>query len=122
MSVFAVPVTDWRTAPHDREFVAQRRAVLHDSMEQGLDFPIVCDHCGHVVVAADVVHNAGRRTEYFMLADDIWDEVDHNGVLCVSCTETRLGRVLGADDFDNPDDHLLRWGLRPSIRLAKRRA
>lgn len=43
--------------------------------------------------------------EYYMVQDEIWNEVtknlDHDGMLCVGCLEDILGRKLTEKDFTN---------------------
>lgn len=42
--------------------------------------------------------------EYYMVHDSVWDQSgmnEHDGMLCIGCIETRLGRTLKADDFSS---------------------
>lgn len=45
--------------------------------------------------------HTGTLNEYYMVHDDIWlfANPDDFGMLCVSCLETRLGRMLTPADF-----------------------
>jgi hypothetical protein len=58
--------------------------------------------------------------EYYMLHNDLWASIQGGkGELCIGCVETRLGRVLTADDFS--DAPLNRLPLfRSSARLLNR--
>jgi len=37
--------------------------------------------------------------EYYMVTDQVWDQVADHGMLCIGCLEQRLGRMLHARDF-----------------------
>lgn len=41
-----------------------------------------------------------RENEYFMIHRPLWESIAvPNDILCIGCTEARLGRELRADDF-----------------------
>lgn len=58
--------------------------------------------------------------EYYMVKNKVWRKAhpDDNGMLCISCLETRLGRVLTYKDFtkcllNDLDDE---WIKSPKLR------
>lgn len=60
---------------------------------------LFCNHCGKNVFE--------NPEDYFMLKDEVWDEVCDNGyvrrthVLCKKCTEYWLGRKLTLEDYND---------------------
>jgi hypothetical protein len=60
---------------------------------------------------------------FYMLRDDVWLEANPtvDGMLCIDCLETRLGRRLAPTDFsDAPCNHwpLLRLSERDGVEMA----
>jgi len=49
----------------------------------------------------DCEQDTQEMREYYMVQDDLWKTVnpDVDGMLCVGCLETRLGRTLTPADF-----------------------
>ena len=47
--------------------------------------------------------NTMFNDEYYMLLDDIWENDlglhSHEGMMCIGCVESRLGRRLTSEDF-----------------------
>lgn len=37
--------------------------------------------------------------EYYMVKDEIWPIGTYDGMLCIGCLETRIGRELNVNDF-----------------------
>lgn len=62
--------------------------------------------------------------EYYMLTEEVWTSLfpsgdSCEGMLCISCVETRLGRVLRPEDFPKyPVNHSDRF--RRSLLLQQR--
>lgn len=56
--------------------------------------------------------DTGDINEYYMVHDKLWRRINPqiDGMLCVTCTETRLGRVLNHEDFtDAPINGSKAW-------------
>jgi hypothetical protein len=47
--------------------------------------------------------DTGKIGEHYMLKDEIWLSIvkSNKGMLCISCLESRLGRELTPNDFNN---------------------
>jgi hypothetical protein len=53
----------------------------------------LCSYCGENTILLD---------EYYMVRDDLWDRYGAcDGMLCIGCLETRLGRKLTPADFND---------------------
>lgn len=67
--------------------------------------------------------DTGKAGEYFMLRDEVWFSVFPSkfGMLCVGCVESRLGRELNPQDFNDSYLNTSRKFAR-SIRLSSRMA
>lgn len=59
--------------------------------------------------------------EYYMIHKHLWMTVnaDDDGMLCIGCVESRLGRALTASDFTDAPVNSLEYG-RKSERLISR--
>lgn len=71
--------------------VMEIRELCEQAIEGALGW--LCLDCG--------VH-CGDIDEYYMIHDHLWDSLTlkaHDGMLCIGCLETRLGRELTAVDF-----------------------
>lgn len=57
-----------------------------------LDRPFICIDCAACT-------NCTR--EYYMVTDQVWEQAHPKltGMLCISCLEARLGRLLNRTDF-----------------------
>ena len=56
--------------------------------------------------------NTADAHEYYMVKDNIWLKAHpkDDGMLCIACLETRLGRVLTCNDFtDAPVNNVNGW-------------
>jgi len=79
------------TGPASQEQLALFAADEYDASELP---PPVCLDC-----AVDTIEVG----EYYMLHDPVWLEAnpDDDGLLCIGCVETRLGRRLQSGDFND---------------------
>ena len=70
----------------------------------------LCVDCGYNTIG----------DEYYMVHDEVWQAAGMDeGMLCVGCLETRLGRMLGADDFPRvPVNDEWRHSERLASRIA----
>ena len=70
-----------------------------------------CLDCGVDTAAID---------EYYTIHDSLWLQIhpDDQGMLCVGCAESRLGRVLTRDDF--PQYPINMGAFNQSARLKDR--
>lgn len=70
-------------------------------------------------LCVDCTRDTGRIGEYYMVHDDIWNSVvtEGDGMLCITCLETRLGRELTKRDFtDVPLNNLSdEWTKSPTL-------
>ncbi len=66
--------------------------------------------------------DCGRLGEHYMLKESVWFSVaaSDKGMLCVGCIETRLGRRLTSNDFNNSYVNGLGFGQIKSNRLLER--
>lgn len=52
-----------------------------------------------------------RDITYFMVRQELWDEVGLTGIICPECFEKRIGRTLTINDFSNAlSNNELRYG------------
>ena len=71
-----------------------------------------CKDCG--------IHT-GKAEEYYMVTQPIWNEFGvSQGMLCIGCLETRMGRQLTQDDFPDAIINDPSSGRRMSERLINR--
>lgn len=65
--------------------------------------------------------DTGKIGEHYMLNDSTWHltGLKKYGMLCVGCTENRVGRTLNASDFNNSYLNKPRTGIK-SARLMDR--
>lgn len=57
---------------------------------------------GDRFVCVDCAADTAELDEYYMVHDHVWAQAGmgcHDGMLCIGCIESRLGRTLVADDF-----------------------
>ncbi len=78
------------------------------------------------MAAVDLCLDCGVSTfevgEYYMVRDELWP-LSVDGMLCIGCLETRLGRRLRRADFtDVPLNWHPRYMLNNSARLKQRLA
>lgn len=66
----------------------------------------------------DCGDNTFFKNEYYMVHDEIWDSVAQDGMLCISCLENRLGRILNSKDFTS---YPINLGVIPQSQLLHSR-
>jgi hypothetical protein len=77
-----------------------------------------CLDCGMMLIPWN------EPCEYFMVHDHVWTSVagKYDGMLCVGCLESRLGRELTTEDFtDAPINSMTKWDT-PRLTARKQAA
>lgn len=68
--------------------------------------------------------DTGKAHEHYMLKDKVWELVHNspNGMYCIGCFESKLGRELSRIDFNDSyinDPHFAPMSMRLFDRLTK---
>lgn len=73
----------------------------------------LCEDCGQ---------DTGKMKEFYFVHTELWLSVmtSVDGMLCIGCLETRLGRQLVASDFPDVSINSPRHGSGKSSRLSAR--
>jgi hypothetical protein len=87
-----------------------------------------CNHCNHLSESG-LCKDCGKATmrtpdfmdEYYMITEELWAMTGlkpHDGFLCITCLEKRIGRQLTSDDFT--DVYVNQFPFFPSDILLNR--